>query len=171
MHGPRIRGPPDGAARELTDGLGWRFAHVDGCARTPRLHWPSRWFVWVIVGLVAAGVGVGIDRAFFSGRAQPSWPPKPCVVQGIDARCGTFVVPENRTKPNGRTIGLRVVVLPAFLQPARRDAVAYLAGGPGSAATDNAASRSQQFTTLHIHRDILLVDQRGTGGSKRHDPT
>ena len=71
-----------------------------------------------------------------------SWPPKPCVVQGIDARCGTFVVPENRAKPNGRTIGLNVVVLPAFSKPARKDAVTYLAGGPGDAATEQAADRA-----------------------------
>jgi pimeloyl-ACP methyl ester carboxylesterase len=87
-------------------------------------------------------------------------------VQGIDARCGSFVVPENRTKPNGRTIGLNVVVLPASLRPARTDAVAYLAGGPGDAATELAARRSQQLTVLNMHRDILLVDQRGTGRSK-----
>ena len=89
--------------------------------------------MWLLVGLVAAaGIGVGIDRVLFSGQAQWSWPPEPCVVQGIDARCGTFVVPENRAKPNGRTIGLHVVVLPAFSKPARKDAVTYLAGGPGS---------------------------------------
>ena len=125
-----------------------------------------RWVVWLLVGLVAAaGICVAVDRAFFSGRAQYSWPPEPCVVQGVDARCGTFVVPENRTKPNGRTIGLHVVVLPAFSKPARKDAVTYLAGGPGEAATDEAGDLSQQLSALHLYRDILLVDQRGTGGS------
>ena len=93
-----------------------------------RVHWPHRWVVWLLVSVVAAagiglGIVVGIDRAFYS-RAQQSWPrswpPEPCVVQGFDARCGTFVVPENRAEPNGRTIGLRVVVLPAFSKPARR---------------------------------------------------
>jgi pimeloyl-ACP methyl ester carboxylesterase len=86
-------------------------------------------------------------------------------VQGIDARCGTFIVPENRAKPNGRTIGLHVVVLPAFSRPAREDAVTYLAGGPGDAATDNAADLSQQLSALNVFRDLLLVDQRGTGRS------
>lgn len=125
-----------------------------------------RWVVWLLVGLVAAaGICVGIDRAFFSGQAQWSWPPEPCVVQGIDALCGTFVVPENRTKPNGRTIGLHVVVLPAFSKSAQKDAVTYLAGGPGEAATDEAANLSQQLSALHLYRDILLVDQRGTGRS------
>jgi len=128
----------------------------------------SKWVVWLLVGLVAAaGIGVGIDRAF-SSRADQSWPPRPCVAQGIDARCGTFVVPENRTKPSGRTIGLHVVVLPALSNPARKDAVTYLAGGPGEAATEKAADLSQQLSTLHLYRDILLVDQRGTGGSNPH---
>jgi pimeloyl-ACP methyl ester carboxylesterase len=136
-----------------------------------RVHWPRQWVVWSLVGLVAAaGIGVGIDRAFFSGYARYSWPPEPCVVDGIDARCGTFVVPENRAQPNGHTIGLHVVVLPAFSRRARSDAVAYLAGGPGSAATDSAADRAEQLTLLNTYHDILLVDQRGTGRSKRHDP-
>jgi pimeloyl-ACP methyl ester carboxylesterase len=128
-----------------------------------------RWVVGPLVGLVAvAGICVGIDRAFFSGQTRYSWPPEPCVVQGVDARCGTFVVPENRTKPNGRTIGLNVVVLPAFSKPARTDAVTFLAGGPGEAATEEAPSLSKQLSALNLYRDILLVDQRGTGGSNPH---
>ena len=90
------------------------------------------------------------------------------MVQGIDARCGTFVVPENRAKPNGRTIGLHVVVLPAFSKPARKDAVTYLAGGPGDAATEQAVDQGQQLSALNMYRDILLVDQRGTGRSNPH---
>jgi pimeloyl-ACP methyl ester carboxylesterase len=136
-----------------------------------RLHWPRRWVVWLLVGLTAtAGIGVGIDRAFFSGEARYSWPPEPCVVDGIDAHCGTFLAPENRTRPNGRTIGLHVVVLPSFAKPARPDAIVYLAGGPGSAATDDAAVRSEQLTLLRTSHDILLVDQRGTGRSKLRGP-
>ena len=138
-----------------------------------RFHWPHRWIVWLLIGLVgpvaAVGIVVGLDRAFFSAEARYSWPPEPCVVEGIDARCGTFVVPENRTKPNGHTIGLHVVVLPASSQPVSRDAVTYLEGGPGGAATDEAAIRRQQLALLNMNHDILLVDQRGTGRSKRND--
>ena len=134
-----------------------------------RVHWPHRWVVWLVAGLVVAGgIAVGVDRAFFSGQARYAWPPESCVVQGIDARCGTFVVPEDRAKPNGHTIGLDVVVLPAAYKPVRKDAVTYLAGGPGSAATSEAANLSQELRLLNTNRDILLVDQRGTGRSKRH---
>ena len=59
--------------------------------------------------VVAAGIAVGVDRAFFSGQARYAWPPERCVVEGIDARCGTFVVPENRAKPNGQSIGIDVL--------------------------------------------------------------
>jgi pimeloyl-ACP methyl ester carboxylesterase len=120
---------------------------------------------------IVLGTVVGVDRTFFSrqGETQLSWPPESSVVQGVSARCGTFVVPENRAEPNGRRIGLRVVVVPALSKPARADAVTYLAGGPGDAATEQALREGWQSSTLIVDRDILLVDQRGTGGSSPHD--
>ena len=138
---------------------------------------PHRRVVWLLAGLAAAagivlGIVVGIDRAFYSGHARQSWPhswpPRPCVVRGIDARCGTFTVPEDRAKPNGRTIGLSVLVLPASFKPVRKDAVTYLAGGPGDAATEQAVDQGWQSSGLNLYRDIVLVDQRGTGGSNPH---
>jgi pimeloyl-ACP methyl ester carboxylesterase len=125
--------------------------------------------VWLLGGLAAAAAaGVAAQHRFLSGEAQPPWPPEPCVVQEVDARCGTYVVPEDRARPDGRTIGLHVVVLPAFLRPARDDAVAYLAGGPGQAATELAADLDRQLSTLNTVRDVILVDQRGTGRSRPH---
>ena len=133
-----------------------------------RIHWPRRRVVWLLVGLVAiAGIVVGIDRVFFSGEARYSWPPEPCVVQGIDARCGTFVVPENRAEPDGRTVGLNVVVLPARFEATPNIAVTYLTGGPGDAATEQWFAQGWQSSSLNTVRDLLLVDQRGTGRSKR----
>lgn len=90
---------------------------------------------------------------------------KPCVVQTVAARCGTMTVAENRAKPGGRKIGLHVVVIPSRLKPARRDAFTFLAGGPGSAATDAAYTVVSQWSGIHERHDILLVDQRGTGES------
>jgi pimeloyl-ACP methyl ester carboxylesterase len=132
-----------------------------------KTHWPRRWFFLLLVGALAlAGIGVGISRTVFSGETRYSWPPEPCVVQGVDARCGTFVVPEDRAEPIGRTIGLNVVVLPALVEPARKDAITWIAGGPGDAATEMAIAQGWQSSALRTTRDLLLVDQRGTGGSK-----
>jgi hypothetical protein len=78
-----------------------------------RVHWRRR-AVWVLGGLVAAagivlGVVVGIDRAFYSGQARQSWPqswpPRLCVVQGVDARCGTFTIPETARRRTGARSG------------------------------------------------------------------
>jgi pimeloyl-ACP methyl ester carboxylesterase len=131
-------------------------------------HW-SRWPVLLLAALACAGVAVGIDRVFFAGQARYAWPPEPCVVQGIDARCGTFRVPEDRAEPDGRTIGLHVVVLPAQFEATPSVAFAYLAGGPGNAATEEALAGKWQSSQLNTFRDLLLVDQRGTGGSRPHD--
>jgi pimeloyl-ACP methyl ester carboxylesterase len=136
---------------------------------------PSRRYLLLVVGLVAAvaivlGIAVRIDQVLSSSQARYSWPPEPCVVQGVEARCGTFRVPENRARPNGRTIALRVVVLPASLEANPRVAFTFLAGGPGDAATDAALYEGGwQTSALNIVRDFVLVDQRGTGGSKPHD--
>jgi pimeloyl-ACP methyl ester carboxylesterase len=108
-----------------------------------------------------------ITQTVVSGRTRRAAAPtlKSCVVQGVNARCGTIVVPENRAEPNGRKVGLHVVVLPALIKPAAKDAVTYLAGGPGAGATSDVAIRSQQLSGLNRRHDIVLVDQRGTGES------
>jgi len=130
-------------------------------------HRPHRWVVWSAIGVLAlAGAAAGVDRAFFSGPTRLSWPPEPCVARGVEARCGTFFVPENRAEPNGRKIGLHVVVVPASFEANPKIAVALLAGGPGSAATEEWLDAGWQTTPLATVRDLLLVDQRGTGGSK-----
>ena len=117
----------------------------------------------VVVAAVALLAVVPAARGHVSAFAL-----KPCLVQGIRARCGTFVVPENRAKPHGRKIGLHVVVLPALQKPAAPDAVTYLAGGPGGAVTDQTSSLWGSLSGLNVRHDILLVDQRGTGKSNAY---
>jgi pimeloyl-ACP methyl ester carboxylesterase len=88
----------------------------------------------------------------------------------VAARCGTVTVPENREVAHGRQIALRVVVIPALEKPARRDAFTYLAGGPGGEATALAPLAISLWPGVHVHHDILLVDQRGTAGSRPKNP-
>jgi pimeloyl-ACP methyl ester carboxylesterase len=103
--------------------------------------------------------------AVLAAPHAPALTLKACTVEQVAARCGTFVVPENRAKPDGRTIGLRVVVIPARRKPARPDAFTFIAGGPGSAATDSAFAALIAWNPVHERHDLLFVDQRGTGGS------
>jgi pimeloyl-ACP methyl ester carboxylesterase len=100
-------------------------------------------------------------------------PPPPltlhrCIVQGVFAGCGRLQVPEDRNRPNGRQIGLRVVLVPARSK-AQPDAVTYLTGGPGGAATEQTYAVVSMLAAVNEHHVICLVDQRGTGGSKPLD--
>jgi pimeloyl-ACP methyl ester carboxylesterase len=90
---------------------------------------------------------------------------QPCTAGGFPAACGGLEVPENRMDPTGRMIRLNVVVIPAASEHPAADPVFFLAGGPGGAATENWAYAPQTFPAIHQDRDIVLVDQRGTGGS------
>ncbi|HEV2851831.1 MAG TPA: alpha/beta fold hydrolase [Thermoanaerobaculia bacterium] len=91
----------------------------------------------------------------------------PCTDPNLpkDARCGTYEVFENRAAKTGRKIPLRVLVLPALGSDRQPDAVVYFPGGPGSSAVESAGYLSQSLAPLRRHRDFLLVDARGTGGS------
>ena len=72
---------------------------------------------------------------------------------------------ENRETRQGRTIDLRIVVLPALGNDAQPDPVFFLAGGPGQGAAQLARGIREFFRRLQTERDIVLVDQRGTGKS------
>ncbi len=100
-------------------------------------------------------------------QAAPRLPLRSCAVSGYEARCGTFRVPEDSARPRGKSIALRVVVLPATGHSVAPDPVVFLAGGPGGAATELAGWVRTTFPGVNRNRDVLLVDQRGTGASGR----
>jgi len=83
----------------------------------------------------------------------------------VPARCGTLSVAEDPASPGGRRIALRVALLSADAPRAQPDAVFVLAGGPGQSITETYPTLAGAFERLNRDRDIVLVDQRGTGGS------
>jgi len=100
-----------------------------------------------------------------------------CLLGGaqIKAKCGTYEVYENRATKNGRKISLKIVLVPATGDKREPEPLVYFAGGPGGSATEDAAGIAQAFPQILAHRDLLFVDQRGTGGShpldcKFYDP-
>ena len=83
----------------------------------------------------------------------------------VDALCGTFEVYEDREAASGRKIPLKIVVLPALGNEPKPDPLFFLAGGPGGGAADMASGIKPAFARIQSERDIVLVDQRGTGDS------
>jgi pimeloyl-ACP methyl ester carboxylesterase len=87
----------------------------------------------------------------------------------VDAYCGTLKVYENRDTRQGRQIDLNIVVLPALSADAKPDPFFFLAGGPGQGAAKMAKPLRDAFRQILTDRDIVLVDQRGTGKSNPLD--
>lgn len=105
-----------------------------------------------------------------AGSSRPADRLAACKVPGaedgetVDARCGVIEVWENRATRSGRKLHLKVVVLPASGSARQPDPIFYLAGGPGEAISANAGPFDSD---LRRERDLVFVDQRGTGEPDR----
>ena len=112
--------------------------------------------------------------------AEPPAPPRmygdiafrPCTlaspfgVDGIEAQCGKYAVAENPAEPGGRQVELNIAWIPADDDAeVAPDPVFLLAGGPGQAATEVYPAAAAAFRDVLDHRNVILVDQRGTGDS------
>jgi pimeloyl-ACP methyl ester carboxylesterase len=93
----------------------------------------------------------------------------PCHLKGIDTelRCGTIRVLENRDDhtPTARHIAIWFAVLPSIARAPSSDPVVVIAGGPGQSASSVAGIVMPLFKKLNRTRDIVFIDQRGTGHS------
>ena len=94
-----------------------------------------------------------------------------CRLPGLEraALCGSHEVWEDRQGRAGRRIALQIAVIPARRRGAEPDPLVVLAGGPGQGAIALAPQVIALFSRLNDARDIVLVDQRGTGGSNPLD--
>lgn len=91
--------------------------------------------------------------------------PHPAGLGSVRARCGSLVVPENHAAPQVRRLALRVAVIPSLDRRSGREPLFVIPGGPGQGAADFYAAYAGAFAQIARTRDIVLVDQRGTGGS------
>ncbi len=84
-------------------------------------------------------------------------------------RCLTLPAPLDYGKPAGPALGLHVTVAPAFRESARPDPLFILAGGPGEAGSQVLSMLGHTFRRVRATRDIVFIDQRGTGLSGKLD--
>src|SRR4051812_2277277 len=124
---------------------------------------------------VLAGLLVGLGLPLVSPAASPTLTLKPCRLEhparmlALPAECGTLTVAENPDAPDGRRIDLFVARVPAISMKKAPDPLFLIAGGPGTSAVDLYTSSAAPFDRVRRDRDIVLVDQRGTGRSHRLD--
>ena len=81
----------------------------------------------------------------------------------IGAYEGWISVPENRQKPNSRTIKVNYVRFPATSSAARAASpIIYLSGGPGGSGIGTAkGERFPLFMAMREFGDVIALDQRG----------
>ena len=90
--------------------------------------------------------------------------PQPHSSATTAAFCAPFVVPEDRSKPEGRKIDMRLALIKS--DSALADGfVFFIAGGPGQSAVDAWPQVAPALAPLRRNRHVLLMDQRGIGGS------
>ncbi|WP_225591631.1 alpha/beta hydrolase [Stenotrophomonas sp. STM01] len=137
----------------------------------------SRTIRTTVLGMAVAGGLLGCsasppDAAPAKGMVLGSLAFKPCSLDStfgrasLEAQCATLQVPEDRANPQGRRIALNI----AWLAPEKEgnfkpDPVLFLAGGPGQSAVDSYPMLDPAFTKVREQRNVILVDQRGTGDS------
>jgi pimeloyl-ACP methyl ester carboxylesterase len=134
----------------------------------------SRFPRWIFL-LIIAALGVFIAARSLPwqrpGKSSPVQQGKitlnPCRVPALNSivRCGTYDVFEDRAAQRGRKITLRIVLVPALAAVPAPDPAFWFAGGPGAAATDDIGIVRSVLEGVRETRDIILVDQRGTGAS------
>lgn len=104
-----------------------------------------------------------------AGAAAPghALPLEPCRLPGVEtaARCGVVRRPLDPAAPAGPSIDVHFAVIPALARQRKPDPVFFLAGGPGQSAIQLAGSVQALLGRLGNRRDLVLVDQRGTGRS------
>jgi len=90
-----------------------------------------------------------------------------CSVPGVkrSAQCGAIEVLENPDRPGGRKLEIHFAVIPAANGHPRSDPIVPLLGGPGESAIEAAEWGVDRLERMLNDRDLLLVDQRGTGQS------
>ncbi|MES2048636.1 MAG: alpha/beta hydrolase [Pseudomonadota bacterium] len=92
---------------------------------------------------------------------------KPCRLPDFpqEVQCGQIQRPLNPAQADGKKIAIHYVVVPSQDRNKLKDAVFLLAGGPGQSAIELAGFGQAVFGRLNRRRDLVFVDQRGTGRS------
>lgn len=120
--------------------------------------------VWALAAALAFAPGAAPARTLGSVVFTP------CELEGatrgvLEAECARLAVAENPDAPEGRQVVLQLALVPARSRSPAPDPVVFLAGGPGQSALEAFPETAEAFAPVRRDRHVLLVDQRGTGGS------
>jgi pimeloyl-ACP methyl ester carboxylesterase len=124
-----------------------------------------RFIVLLLIGIITVGLTNSADAAD-SRYASIECPFT--VPLGLNVQCGYLTVPEDHDQPDGATIRLAVAILKSSSSSPEPDPLIFLQGGPGGSAIqlELLGAMPRLFTYVLRNRDVILLDQRGTGLSE-----
>jgi pimeloyl-ACP methyl ester carboxylesterase len=155
-------------------------ACCDGSHNTERLGWRHSTILnvsvrlcraaWLFPLLLVASCETISPASTITSAPSPQFEQHSCTIPNVDAtlaarmRCGTVRVPRDYARPDGPSFALSVVVIQSERKSELPEPVVYINGGPGEPITVYAAAQAK--TPYASGRDLVLIDQRGTGDSE-----
>lgn len=124
----------------------------------------SRGVFLALIALLLAARAAAADGARLAKPFSPCRLPDPLQLKSIEAECAEIHIAESDAV-GARRISLSVARIPAINRRKQVDPIVLLAGGPGQGAQQTFTAVSSVFARAGRERDILLLDQRGTGRS------
>lgn len=119
----------------------------------------------IIIGIIGAA---GCANVEMSAVTELTIAPCDVGAQGMVTECGEMNVYENRKTKTGRIIPINFIRVRATGDSPAQDVFIRLTGGPGENASQSAAQTIANARTFKS-RDLIIVDQRGTGKSNPLD--
>ena len=121
-----------------------------------------------LVPLVLLGLGVAASTTTAMANAA-GVDFKSCSIGSDNAtlvgECASLDVPLDHGDPDGRKISLALARIKANRRSTSKDPLTIIAGGPGQSAIESFAAVAPAFRHILKDRDLILIDQRGTGSS------
>ncbi len=128
--------------------------------------WRSRRTLLSFLTVALVGMSSLLGAARFEDFEKCKLPSLgPGGVGELEARCLNLAVPFDGQDSAGATFDLSVKIVPAIDRDVKADPLFFLAGGPGQAASETWGILGLALASVNKQRDIILVDQRGTGDS------
>jgi pimeloyl-ACP methyl ester carboxylesterase len=125
---------------------------------------------WLAASLLFALCGTWPGKSAAAGLAlEECRLEHPTGLRSVAARCAFLEVPEDPANPQGTKIRLHVAVVAALSKKSAAEPLFVISGGPGSAASQFYAGAADAFERVRRDRDLVIVDQRGTGLSNPLD--
>jgi pimeloyl-ACP methyl ester carboxylesterase len=114
--------------------------------------------------IICTSLFAALNVASAQAQSRPE-ASEPCRIEGFknEVQCGLVKRALNPAKPQGTSIDVHYVVVPAVARNKLDDAVFFFAGGPGQGAIKLAPALLPVLTRLNTRRDVVFIDQRGTG--------